>query len=84
MLFLLASCGHAPGCVLGRTQTIEDMCLMVMGRPDELRHPLLKKLKTAKKLIRFIQESGDRQWASRVRFGRLAAFYMKYTHDTPR
>lgn len=39
---------------------------MVMGRPDEVRHPLLKKLKTAKKLIRFIQESGDRQWASRV------------------
>ena len=50
----------------GGAQTIEDMCLMVMGRPDEVRHPLLKKLKTAKKLVRFIQESGDRQWASRA------------------
>lgn len=40
---------------------------MVIGRADEVRHPMLKKLKTAKKLIRFIQESGDRQWASRVR-----------------
>lgn len=39
---------------------------MVMGRPEEVRHPLLKKLKTAKKLVRFIQESGDRQWAGRV------------------
>lgn len=50
-----------------RAQTIEDMCLMVMGRPEDVRHPLLKKLKSAKKLVRFIQESGDRQWASRVR-----------------
>lgn len=52
--------------VVARTQAIEDMCLMVMGRPEEVRHPLLNKLKTAKKLVRFIQESGDRQWASRV------------------
>lgn len=40
---------------------------MAVGRSEEVKHPLLKKLKTLKKLMRFIQESGDRQWASRVR-----------------
>ncbi|CAM9340718.1 unnamed protein product, partial [Scytosiphon promiscuus] len=46
---------------------IEDMCLMAIGRSEEVKHPLLKKLKTTKRLTRFIQESGDRQWASRLR-----------------
>lgn len=50
-------------------QAIEDMCLMAMGRSEEVKHALLKKLKTIKKLVRFIQESGDRQWANRVRSG---------------
>ncbi|CAM9815047.1 unnamed protein product [Ectocarpus sp. 4 AP-2014] len=48
-------------------EAIEDMCLMAMGRSEEVKHALLKKLKTIKKLVRFIQESGDRQWANRLR-----------------
>lgn len=42
------------------------MCLMAIGRSKEVRHPLLKKLKSIKALIRFVQVSGDRQWSSRV------------------
>ncbi|CAM9746088.1 unnamed protein product, partial [Ectocarpus sp. 13 AM-2016] len=48
-------------------EAVEDMCLMAMGRSEEVKHALLKKLKTIKKLVRFIQESGDRQWANRLR-----------------
>lgn len=47
-------------------KVIEDLCLMAIGRSKEVRHPLLKKLKSMKALIRFVHDSGDRQWSSRV------------------
>lgn len=68
-VFLSLSLSACLGCVCmsaSSSQKIEDICLMKLGRPDEIRTPLLNKLKTWTALETFILQSRDVQWGSRV------------------